>query len=35
MGIQCEASDDSCAELARAFESLNEKMIEDALRQAK
>jgi hypothetical protein len=35
MAIQCEASDDSCAELAGAFESLNQKMIEDALRQAK
>jgi hypothetical protein len=35
MGVQCEAPDDECERLVRAFESLNEKMLKDAERQAK
>jgi hypothetical protein len=35
MAIQCAAPDDECERLARAFEDLNRKMLEDAQRQGK
>ncbi len=35
MGIQCEASDDECERLARAFESLNQKMLKELEKQAR
>jgi hypothetical protein len=34
MAIQCEAADDACEELSRAFEGLNQKMIDEALRRS-
>ena len=35
MGIVCEASDEACERLARAFEDLNRRMLEKAERQRK
>jgi hypothetical protein len=35
MGIQCEASDDECERLARAFEDFNQKMLKELGKQGK
>jgi hypothetical protein len=35
MGVQCEAPDEECEKLVRAFESLNQKMLKDAEKQGK
>ena len=35
MGVQCEASEEECERLVRAFDALNQKMLKDAEKQAK
>jgi len=35
MGVQCEASEEECERLVRAFETLNQKMLEDAQKKGK
>jgi hypothetical protein len=35
MGVQCEASEEECERLVRAFEDLNRKMLKDSEKKAK